>query len=155
MFEMFGGLLRLIRLNNKNCNIMKKTLWLLMAFFLSFSLKAQDECSFRNPDISLDDRAECIVKQLTVEEKIDQLMNATPAIERLEIPEYDWWNECLHGVARAGRATVFPQAIGMAATWDTTLMYRIGDAISTEARAKYNVFSEHGYRGQYRGLTFW
>ncbi|MDI3521096.1 MAG: beta-glucosidase [Anaerophaga sp.] len=136
-------------------NIMKKTLWLLMAFTFSFSLKAQEDCSFRNPDISLDERAECIVKQLTVEEKINQLMNAAPAVDRLEIPEYDWWNECLHGVARAGRATVFPQAIALAATWDTTLMYRVGDAISTEARAKYNVFSKHGYRGQYQGLTFW
>ena len=134
---------------------MKKTLWLLMAFAFSFSLKAQEDCSFRDPDISLDERAECIVRQLTVEEKVNQLMNATPAVDRLEIPEYDWWNECLHGVARAGRATVFPQAIGLAATWDTTLMYRIGDAISTEARAKYNVFSKHGYRGQYKGLTFW
>ena len=82
-------------------------------------------------------------------------MYGAPAIDRLGVPAYNWWNECLHGVARNGRATVFPQAIGMAATWDTDLMFRIGDVISTEARAKYNVSIANGYRGRYQGLTFW
>src|SRR5947199_1533852 len=83
------------------------------------------------------------------------MMNAAPAIKRLDIPKYDWWSEGLHGVARAGYATVFPQAIGLAATWDTDLMYRVADVISTEARAKYNEFVRRGQRGRYQGLTFW
>ncbi|MCB0587608.1 MAG: glycosyl hydrolase, partial [Phaeodactylibacter sp.] len=75
--------------------------------------------------------------------------------ERLGIPQYNWWNECLHGVARNGRATVFPQAIGLAATFDTDLIHRIGRAISMEARAKYNASVANGLRERYQGLTFW
>ena len=70
-----------------------------------------------------------LVARMTLEEKVSQMMNASPAIERLGIPQYDWWNEALHGVARAGTATVFPQAIGLAATWDTKLMYEVADVI--------------------------
>jgi beta-glucosidase len=92
---------------------------------------------------------------MTLEEKVLQMQNTAPAIPRLEIPAYDWWNEALHGVARAGRATVFPQAIGLAATWDTGLMRRIADVISTEARAKYNEAIRKGDHSRYRGLTFW
>jgi beta-glucosidase len=92
---------------------------------------------------------------MTLEEKVGQMMNAAPAIPRLGIPAYDWWNEALHGIARAGLATVFPQAIGLAATWDTNLEHRIADAISTEARAKYNDAIAHGNHGRYYGLTFW
>jgi beta-glucosidase len=95
------------------------------------------------------------VGRLTLEEKVLQMQNTAPAIERLGIPAYDWWNEALHGVARAGRATVFPQAIGLAATWDTDLMHRIADTISTEARAKYNEAQRKGNYGRYYGLTFW
>lgn len=83
------------------------------------------------------------------------MQNAAPAIPRLGIPAYDWWNEALHGVARAGRATVFPQAIGLAATWDTDLMHRVSDVISTEARAKYNQSIRDGEHARYRGLSFW
>src|ERR687884_1470327 len=83
------------------------------------------------------------------------MMNSARAIERLDIPAYNWWNEGLHGVARAGYATVFPQAIGLAATWDSDLMQRVADVISTEARAKYNDAVAHGNHGQYYGLTFW
>ena len=82
-------------------------------------------------------------------------MNDSPAIDRLGIPAYNWWNECLHGVARAGRATVFPEAIGLAATWDTDLIFRVATAISDEARAKYNEFVRRGKRNIYQGLTFW
>jgi len=92
---------------------------------------------------------------MTLAEKISQMMNAAPAIDRLDIPEYEWWNEGLHGVARAGYATVFPQAIGLAATWDTNLMAQVADVISTEARAKHNEFVRHNERGRYKGLTFW
>lgn len=110
---------------------------------------------YQNPNLSLDQRVDDLVSRMTLEEKAGQLMYTAPAIERLNVPEYNWWNECLHGVARNGRATVFPQAIGMAATWDTDLMQRIGDAIATEGRAKYNVSIAHGHRGRYQGLTFW
>ena len=92
---------------------------------------------------------------MTLEEKVLQMQNSAPAIARLNIPAYDWWNEALHGVARAGEATVFPQAIGLAATWDTDLMSRIADTISTEARAKYNEAIRNNNHGRYYGLTFW
>jgi beta-glucosidase len=111
--------------------------------------------AFRDPDLSPEERAADLVGRLTLQEKVLQMQNAAPAIARLDIPAYDWWNEALHGVARAGRATVFPQAIGLAATWDTDLMHRISDVISTEARAKYNQAIHQGESGRYRGLTFW
>ena len=88
-------------------------------------------------------------------EKISQLLYTSAAIERLGIKEYNWWNEAAHGVARAGTATVFPQTIGLAATFDTALIRRIGDAVSDEARAKYNKAVSLGDRGIYKGLTFW
>ncbi|MCL2764812.1 MAG: glycoside hydrolase family 3 C-terminal domain-containing protein [Treponema sp.] len=96
-----------------------------------------------------------LISQMTLEEKISQLLYKSPAIERLGIPEYNWWNECLHGVARAGIATVFPQAIAMAAAFDDALVKEIAAAISDEARAKYNEAVKQGNRGQYWGLTFW
>ncbi|MCE5342509.1 MAG: glycoside hydrolase family 3 C-terminal domain-containing protein, partial [Eubacteriales bacterium] len=99
--------------------------------------------------------AQALVAQMTLEEKAAQLRYQAPAIPRLGIPAYNWWNEALHGVARAGTATVFPQAIGMAAAFDTQLMERIADTISTEARAKYNMQSSHGDRDIYKGLTVW
>ena len=82
------------------------------------------------------ERARALVAQMTLEEKMTQMRYDSPAIERLGIPEYCWWNECLHGIARSGAATVFPQAIGMAASFDTELMYDVATAISDEARAK-------------------
>jgi len=92
---------------------------------------------------------------MTLEEKISQMMDEAPAIGRLGVPAYGWWNEALHGVARAGYATVFPQAIGLAATWDTSLMHRVADVISTEARAKHHEFIRRNQRPRYGGLTFW
>ena len=99
--------------------------------------------------------AEELVGRMTLEEKASQLRFDAPAIERLGIPEYNWWNEALHGVARAGTATVFPQAIGLAAIFDADFHRSIGDAVSTEARAKYNAQAAHGDRDIYKGLTFW
>lgn len=110
---------------------------------------------FQNPDLPIEERVNDLISRMSLEEKAGQLMYNAPAIERLGVPEYNWWNECLHGVARAGRATIFPQAIGLGATWDPALMQRIGACIATEARAKYNAFSQNGQRGQYQGLTFW
>lgn len=99
--------------------------------------------------------AEDIVRQMTLDEKISQLNYTAPAIERLGIPEYNYWNEALHGVARAGVATVFPQAIGMAAMFDRESMERVGEVIAEEGRAKYNAFAAHKDRDIYKGLTFW
>lgn len=101
------------------------------------------------------ERAEALVSQMTVDEMASQLKFDAPAIERLGIPAYNWWNEGLHGVARAGTATVFPQAIGMAAAWDTDLMKAEASVISEEARAKYNESIKHGDRDIYKGLTLW
>jgi beta-glucosidase len=110
---------------------------------------------YLNSDRSADDRAADLVARMTVEEKISQLMNVAPAISRLDVPAYDWWNECLHGVARSGAATVFPQAIGMAATFDARLMHEVASAISDEARAKHHEYIRRGQRNRYQGLTFW
>ena len=101
-------------------------------------------------------KAEALVAQMTLEEKAGQLRYDAPAIERLGVPAYGWWNEALHGVARAGTATMFPQAIGMAASFDEALLEKIGDIIATEGRALYNGYSSHGVRSHnYKGLTFW
>lgn len=100
-------------------------------------------------------KAKELVSKMTVEEKASQLRYNAPAIPRLNIPEYNWWNEALHGVARAGVATSFPQAIGMAASFDRELLHEVGDAIATEGRAKYNAYSGEGDRDIYKGLTFW
>ncbi len=101
------------------------------------------------------ERAKELVNQMTVEERASQLRYDAPAIERLGIPAYNWWGEALHGVARAGVATSFPQAVGMAATFDTELIHRAGDVAATEGRAKYNALSGENDRDIYKGLTFW
>lgn len=100
-------------------------------------------------------RARALVAQMTLVEKVSQMLFSSPAIPRLGIKAYNWWNEALHGVARAGVATVFPQAIGLAAMYDTDLLKRVADVISTEARAKYQAYGKKGDRGIYKGLTFW
>lgn len=100
-------------------------------------------------------RAKELVDQMTLEEKVFQMLHTAPSIDRLNVKAYNWWNEGLHGVARAGIATVFPQAIGLAATFDEDLMETIGDAIATEGRAKFNMQQEFGDTDIYKGLTFW
>ena len=99
--------------------------------------------------------AEELVSRMTVEEMAGQLRFDAGAVERLGVPEYNWWNEALHGVARGGTATVFPQAIGMAAMFDDEFLEKVADTIATEARAKYNAFSAEGDRDIYHGLTMW
>ena len=111
--------------------------------------------AWKNPALSPEERADDLIPRMTLVEKASQLLHESPAIERLGIPAYNWWNECLHGVARAGRATVFPQAIGLAATFDENLIEQVSDAISDEGRAKHHAAAAAGNRGQYRGLTFW
>ena len=100
-------------------------------------------------------KAKALVTQMTVEEKASQLKYDAPAIERLGVPAYNWWNEALHGVARAGTATMFPQPVAMASMFDEDTMQKIGDVVSTEARAKYNEAVKHGDHDIYKGLTFW
>ena len=117
--------------------------------------KLQSLPPYKNPNLPIDVRVNDLVSRMTLEEKVSQMMNGAPAIERLGVPAYDWWNEALHGVARAGYATVFPQAIGLAATWDTNLMHDVADVISTEARAKHHEFLRNNQHARYQGLTFW
>ena len=138
----------------------------LCLFFGALSLNAQTAANasaakeparpaYLDPSLPLEQRVNDLVSRITLEEKVAQMQDVAPGIPRLSIPAYNWWNEGLHGVARAGNATVFPQAIGLAATWDTDLIHRVADVISTEARAKYNDAIQHGNTGRYYGLTFW
>ena len=110
---------------------------------------------YQDASLPIEQRVEDLVSRMTLEEKVLQMQHTAPAIPRLGIPSYDWWNEALHGVARAGYATVFPQAIGMAATWDSDLIHRAAQVIATEARAKYNQAQREGNHSIYYGLTFW
>jgi beta-glucosidase len=129
--------------------------------FVSFALTVaalpawSQTAIYQDPNRNFEDRAADLVSRMTLEEKVSQMQNTAPAIPRLGIPAYDWWNEGLHGVARAGQATVFPQAIGLAATFDTTLMGEVATTVSDEARAKYNEFERRGMHDRYEGLTFW
>ncbi len=110
---------------------------------------------FQDPELALEERVQDLLARLSLEEKVSQMAHESKAIPRLEIPAYNWWNEGLHGVGRAGVATVFPQAIGLASTFDPDLVYRIAAATSDEARAKHHEFARQGYRRQYQGLTYW
>ncbi len=130
-------------------------LTLCVAAWTSWSAQAADAKPWLDASRSFEARAASLVAQMTLEEKAAQMQNAAPAIERLGVPAYDWWNEALHGVARAGQATVFPQAIGLAATFDVPLMDEVATTISDEARAKHHQFLRDGQHGRYQGLTFW
>jgi len=110
---------------------------------------------YLDPALGIEQRVNDLVGRMTLEEKISQMINQAPAIERLGVSEYNWWSEGLHGVARAGLATVFPQAIGLGATWDRDLMSRVSTAIGDEARAKHHEFARRGKRFIYQGLTLW
>ncbi len=130
------------------------SLSLLLFFFLpGFSQRAT--YPFQSTSEPVEKRISDLLSRLTIEEKIALTGYRSPGVERLGIPPYNWWNEALHGVARAGQATVFPQAIGMAATFNDNLMYEVADVISTEARAKFNLSTAMGRHLQYMGLTFW
>ena len=129
-------------------------------FISSFTLlcnysKAQQVPIFRNAKQPLDVRVNDLISQLSLTEKVSLLGYRSKALDRLNIPAYNWWNEGLHGMARAGEATIFPQAIAMAATFDDSLVEQVSTVISTEARAKYNLANAKGQHQQYMGLTFW
>ena len=110
---------------------------------------------YRDESLSFKERAEDLVSRMTIDECVSQMLFQSAKVERLGIQFYNWWNEALHGVARAGMATVFPQAVGLAATFDDELVYKVADAISTEGRAKYNQFQKQHDYGIYKGITFW
>jgi beta-glucosidase len=122
---------------------------------LALGLPASAQLPFRDASLPAADRVNDLLSRLTLEEKVSLLGYRSKSVDRLGIPAYNWWNEGLHGVARAGEATVFPQAIAMAASFDNTLLHSAADAISTEARAKYNLSTAAGRSEQYMGLTFW
>ena len=134
-----------------------KNIILFIAFFVSavVTAAAAELLPYQDTRLTAEERAEDLLSRLTVEEKISLMMDRSPAIERLGIKEYNWWNEALHGIGRAGVATVLPQAIGMAATFDEPLMYNAFSMISDEARAKYNMFKAAGDLNRYHCLTFW
>jgi len=113
------------------------------------------DAPYLNPKLPLDQRVNDLVSRMTLDEKVSQMMNTAPAIPRLRIPQYDWWNEALHGVAFSGVATVFPQAIGLGATFDPPLVNRVANVISDEARAKYHEAQRRGNYDRFYGLTFW
>ncbi len=117
--------------------------------------KKFQEFRFQDLNLSVEERVTDLISQMTLQEKVSQMRYDAPAIDRLGVPEYNWWNECLHGVARAGEATVFPQGIGMGSTWNAPLIHQMGIAVSDEARAKHHAFAKAGKRGIYQGLTFW
>ncbi|HXW13042.1 MAG TPA: glycoside hydrolase family 3 N-terminal domain-containing protein, partial [Terriglobia bacterium] len=109
----------------------------------------------QNTTLPIDQRVKDLISRMTLDEKVRQMQHTAPAIPRLGIPSYDWWSEALHGVARAGYATVFPQAIGMAATWDANLVHGEGRVIAIEGRAKYYEAQRENNHFNYFGLTFW
>lgn len=115
----------------------------------------QNKMPYMDETLSFEERAKDLVSRMTLEEKVFQTLHTAPAIERLEVKAYNWWNEALHGVARAGVATVFPQAIGLAATFDEDLLEEVADTISTEGRAKFNMQQKYNDTDIYKGLTFW
>lgn len=129
----------------------------LVAISLSIPISAQQQKLpiYQDSSRTFEMRAADLVAHMTLEEKVAQMLNDAPAIPRLGVPKYEWWNEALHGVARAGDATVFPQAIGMAATFDPILIGKVARVISDEGRAKHHEFARRDQRMRYQGLTFW
>lgn len=137
----------------------KLILYSIILFGSYLHLNAQQTAipKYLNTALSTEERVSDLVSKLSLPQKIKLMQYTSTVIDSngIKVPAYNWWNECLHGVARAGKATVFPQAIGLAATWDTALIFKVADAISDEARAKFNFFSSKGERGIYEGLNFW
>ena len=131
---------------------MKQKLFYLVSLF---ALSACGQASYKNTSLSPDERAELLVKELTLEEKAHLMMDGSRSVERLGIKPYNWWNEALHGVARAGLATVFPQPIGMAASFNPEMVYEVFNAVSDEARAKNTYYASQDSRERYQGLTMW
>jgi beta-glucosidase len=133
---------------------LKKLLLASVALLGPYVARAQT-LPYQNQSLPFETRVADLVGRMTLEEKVSQMKDVAPGIPRLGVPEYNWWNEALHGVARSGLATSFPQAIGMAATWNDSLMFRMASVISDEARAKYHEYIRTNSHQRYQGLTFW
>jgi beta-glucosidase len=150
---------------NKNVNMKRASLFIIIFFSFTTSILAQKKparpaggynYSFQDPSLPIEKRVNDLVSRLTLDEKVSQMLNATPAIDRLGIPAYDWWNECLHGVARTSfKTTSYPQAIGMAATFDVDAMKTMGDYTAEEGRAINNESNRNNDHKRYLGLTYW
>ena len=143
---------------NQKRILMKKLMMLCLAVCCSAVLQAQVPARplpFRNPELSPEQRADDLLRRLTLEEKVALMQNKSKGVPRLGVKPYEWWNEALHGVARAGLATVFPQSIGMGASFHDSLVYEVFDAVSDEARVKNRIFNAQGSYRRYQGLTFW
>ena len=136
---------------------MKKIVFLFLSFLVLYNNYGYSQnYPFQNPSLPIDARVNDLVSRLTLEEKVSQMLNSTPPIERLGVPAYDWWNECLHGVARTSyHTTSYPQAIAMAATFDINSMKTMGDYISDEGRAIHNESIRKNDHSRYTGLTYW
>ena len=134
----------------------KRDLLTILACSMSLHLLAQEKFPFRDPQLPVEQRVEDLVSRLTLEEKVKQMLNSTPPVERLGIPAYNWWNECLHGIGRTKyHVTVFPQAIGMAAAWNDALIKEVASSIADEGRAIYNDTQRKEDYSQYHALTYW
>jgi len=146
-------------MSNFRARLVSSFLGLLVGLALALPVHAQQEATaqdgYMNPALPLEQRINDLIGRMTLEEKISQMRDRAVAIPRLGVPQYDWWNEGLHGVAFSGYATNFPQVIGMAATWDTDLVHKMGETVSTEARAKYNEAMRNDQHEMFFGLTFW
>lgn len=134
-------------------NITVKSLSVLASFAICLPGKAQE--AYKDASLSFEQRADDLLKRLTLEEKVALMQDVSRSVDRLDVKTYNWWNEALHGVARAGLATVFPQSIGMAASFDDKAVLEVFNTVSDEARAKHTYFSSHGEYGRYQGLTMW
>src|SRR5215471_20628532 len=144
-------------MNSASLSLRRLALTIAAVSLLHASCIAQSAGSlpYQDPSLPMQQRAQDLVSRMTLEEKAAQMVNTAPAIPRLGVPAYDFWSEGLHGIARSGYATLFPQAIGMAATFDEPLLGDIGEVVSVEARAKYNEAVRHDVHSIYYGLTIW
>ena len=134
----------------------KQLLSTLLTIFLTLPLSAQSQSlPYQNPQLKAEQRADDLLKRLSLEEKVQLMMDVSPAIDRLQIPQFQWWNEALHGVGRNGYATVFPITMAMAASWDDVLLHRVFTAVSDEARVKARQAKESGRIRRYQSLSFW
>src|SRR5688572_20971707 len=135
--------------------MVRKLRFCLVGIVISITSQGQQAPLYLDTNQPIDKRVADLISKLTLEEKVAQMKHNSPAISKLNIPAYNWWSEALHGVGRSGVATVFPQAIGLGATFDEDLIKRVSSAISDEARAMYNAAAAKEYYKQYGGLTFW
>ena len=135
---------------------MKRLIYCLLATAYALTSSAQTATlPYQNPQLKAEQRADDLLKRLTLDEKVRLMMDTSPAIERLQIPQFQWWNEALHGVGRNGYATVFPITMAMAASWDDELLHRVFTAVSDEARVKARQAKESGNISRYQSLSFW